>query len=65
MSNRFFVEGCLLGGCFLASVMEGPLPLLVGIIGVITVEVAIAKMKKNDFIGKLDHRADKLRQTRR
>lgn len=64
MSKRFFVEGCLLGGCALAALVEGPLPLLVGIIGVVMAEVAIAKMTRSDFIGKLDGRARRKRRRR-
>lgn len=65
MSNRFFVEGCLLTGCVLLSLSEGPMPLIVGIVGVIMAEVAIDKMKRSNFIGKLDGRARRRRGRRR
>lgn len=64
MSNRFFVEGCLLGGCLCACLFYGPMPLVVGIIGVIMAEVSIAKMERDNFIGKLDRRANRRHRRR-
>ena len=64
MSNRFFVEGCLLVGCIIVSLQEGPMPLMVGIAGVIMAEVAIARMRRGNFLGSLDRRANRRRGRR-
>lgn len=61
MSNRFFVEGCLAGGCVMSVIWYGALPLIACILGLITAEIAIEKMKRSNFTDKLDQQVDRRR----
>jgi hypothetical protein len=50
------IEGCLLLGCMAASLVYGPLVLIVGFLSLVAAEVAIDRMRRDHLLERLDQK---------
>jgi hypothetical protein len=62
MASRHFAECCLLGGCCIAALTEGPWLVVFGICAVVGAECAIGHLQRKHFLDGCDRRARRKRR---